>query len=100
MLSNPAYSAAALRAAEILDRLRAFRESGQHRYWPDAVSLADRTLFNAALVTGHRQLTDIYLLGLAKHTGGALATFDRTIPLAAVKGATRAHLQVIEPLAD
>jgi predicted nucleic acid-binding protein len=54
----------------------------------------------AALLRGHRQLTDVYLLGLARHTGGTLATFDRTIPLGAVKGATRPHLQVIAPPAD
>jgi toxin-antitoxin system PIN domain toxin len=100
VLSNPAYTGAPLRAAAMLDRLRAFRASGQHRFWPDAISLADSTLFNSALMSGHRQLTDIYLLGLARYTGGALATFDRTIPLAAVKGATRAHLQVVAPAAD
>jgi toxin-antitoxin system PIN domain toxin len=100
VLSNPAYSGSPLRAAEMLDRLRAFRASGQHRFWPDAVSLADATLFNAARLTGYRQLTDIYLLGLARHAGGALATCDRTIPLAAVKGATRAHLQIVVPAAD
>ncbi len=34
-------------------------------------------------------LSDIYRLGLAKEMGGRLATFDRSIPLAAVRGATR-----------
>ena len=100
VLSNPAYSAAPLRSAEMLDRFQAFRSSGQHRFWPDAVSLADTRLFNAAHLSGHRQLTDIYLLGLARHAGGMLATFDRTIPIAAVKGATPANLQVIAPAAE
>jgi predicted nucleic acid-binding protein len=36
---------------------------------------------------GHRQITDIYLLGLAIRHGGRLATFDRSIPLKAVVGA-------------
>jgi predicted nucleic acid-binding protein len=42
--------------------------------------------------------TDIYLLGLAKKRGGTLVTFDRTIPLEAVKGATRATLTVLSPV--
>ena len=100
VLSNPSYSGAPLRAAEMLERFHTFRTSGQHQFWADAVSLADPRVFNAALLSGHRQVTDVYLLGLAKHTGGALATFDRTIPLGAVKGATRAHLQIIAAAAD
>jgi toxin-antitoxin system PIN domain toxin len=100
VLSNPAYASPPIRAAEMLERFHTFRTSGQHRFWSDALSLADPRVFNAALLSGHRQLTDVYLLGLAKHAGGALATFDRTIPLGAVKGATRTHLQVIAPAAD
>ena len=100
VLSNPSYSGGSVRAAEMLERFHTFRTSGQHRFWADAVSLADPQVFNAALLSGPRQLTDVYLLGLAKHSGGALATFDRTIPLGAVKGATRAHLQVIAPAAE
>jgi uncharacterized protein len=100
VLSSPGYSTTPLRAAEMLERLGAFRASGQHRFWPAAISFADARLFNPALVSGHRQVTDIYLLGLAKQASGALATFDRSIPLAAVKGATRAHLQLIAPGAD
>ena len=46
---------------------------------------------------GHRQLTDIYLLGLAKKMGGKLAIFDQSIPLGAVVGATRATLAILSP---
>ena len=37
-------------------------------------------------VIGHRQVTDAYLVALARHRGGALATFDRG--LAALHPAT------------
>lgn len=40
-------------------------------------------------------MSDVYLLGLAKKMGGRLATFDRTIPLSAVVGATRDTLAII-----
>ena len=68
-----------------------------HQFWPDSVSLSDGKRFDLAFVAGHRQLTDVYLLGLAHAHGGALATFDRTIPVKAVHGASPATLWVIEP---
>jgi hypothetical protein len=61
------------------------------------VSLTDTALFAPHFIRGHRQLTDVYLLGLAKKMGGRLATFDRTIPVKAVRGATPELLQIIEP---
>ena len=95
VVANPAYGLGAHRVADVIERLRAFCKSRDHAFWPDAVSLTNRQVFNARFLRGRRQITDIYLLGLAKHAGGALATFDRTIPLPAVIGATRAHIQVI-----
>ena len=70
---------------------------GDHAFWPAPVSLRDEKIFNPSFIRGHRQLTDVYLLGLAVKTGGRLATFDRTIPLGAVIGARREALAVISP---
>ena len=86
---------AALRPAAIMDHLRKFRSDRRHHFWADAVSLTDRALFDHTLLRGHRQLTDVYLLGLARKMDGCLATFDGSIPLKAVAGATRSHLTVI-----
>jgi toxin-antitoxin system PIN domain toxin len=99
LVSNPATGFPEQRAVEVVERLATFRRSGYHRFWQDEVSLCDTGLFNAALVRGHRQVTDIYLLGLATRHGGALATFDRSIPISAVVGATTDNLQVIGPAA-
>lgn len=52
-------------------------------------------MFNPALIRGHRQVSDVYLLGLAKKMGGYLATFDAGIPVGAVVGATRDTIAVI-----
>ena len=46
----------------------------------------------AMRVHGPRQLTDIYLLALAVHHGGQIVTFDKSIPLDAVHGASKRHL--------
>jgi hypothetical protein len=46
-------------------------------------------------ISGYRQLTDVYLLGLAKKMGGRLATFDQAIPLKAVIGASKDTVPLI-----
>jgi len=97
VLANPAYGNVVNRAADLVARLRKFCASGHHRFWADAVSLRDETLFDVAFLRGHRQLTDVYLLGLAQRRGGRLATFDRTVPPKAVVGARRDLLEVIAP---
>ena len=100
VVSNPAYGHDSLRPEEVIKTLRQFRVSGRHLFWPDAVSLADERLFHLDIVAGHRQLTDVYLLGLAQKMKGCLATFDRTIPIKSVAGATAATLQIISPAAE
>jgi hypothetical protein len=95
VVTNPAYGLDGVRADAVLGRLRRFCASDRHHFWPDAVSLRDQKLFDLAVARGYRQLTDVYLLGLAVRMKGSLATFDRTIPLGAVIGAHRDALQVI-----
>ncbi len=97
VLTNPAYAGTALRTADVVSGLRRFTGSGGHEFWPDQVSIRDDSLFNLPISSGHRQLTDIYLLALAQSRGGCLATFDRGIPVRAVTRATPATLLVIAP---
>ena len=94
ILANPAYSPSPERPADIARQLSSFRDSGEHVFWPDEVSLCDSALFN--LSVGHRRLTDVYLLGLAVRRGGRLATFDRSIPSKAVPEARSAGLVVVD----
>jgi len=82
----------------LLGRLRRFCKSGGHVFWRDGVSLRDEAVFDCSHVTSNRQVTDVYLLGLAQTRGGVLATFDRGIPIRAVRGATASSLEVIAPL--
>ena len=44
---------------------------------------------------GHRQLTDIYLLALAVAHDSRLVTLDKSVPLAAVRGASQRSLSII-----
>jgi hypothetical protein len=100
VLTNPRYESPVSTAATIADRLRRFRASGHHEFWPDEVSFTDESLFKPASARGHRQITDVYLLGLAHRRGGRLATLDRSIPLASVVGATRDSVAVIAHVED
>ena len=47
-----------------------------HEFWPDDIGYLDTNLSG---VLGHRQVTDAYLAGLARHHRGRLATFDSGI---------------------
>lgn len=95
LVTRAGFSNPPLRPAEIISRLVALRKSGHHVFWPASVSFTEAGLFEPAHIQGHRQLTGAYLLGLATANGGALATFDRSIHLGAVKGATAANLLVL-----
>jgi uncharacterized protein len=96
ILTHPSVAVETGRAT-LLAGLRTFCASSHHEFWGDTVSLCDASLFDPSAALTHRQLTDVYLLGLATRMKGRLATFDRSIPLRAVKGATRRHLAVIAP---
>lgn len=52
-----------------------------HRFWSDDVSYRGEHLIG---VIGHRQVTDAYLVALAREHSGTVATFDRG--LAALHG--------------
>jgi len=95
VVSRPNYGSPLARPADLLPLLRRFCAGREHHFWTAAISLRDGTIFTPALVQGHRQLADIYLLGLAVTMKGRLVTFDRTIPVSAVKGARPESLTVI-----
>ena len=50
---------------------------------------------DATRIHGSRQITDLYLLALAVRHEGTFVTFDRSIALEAVRGATKRHLAAL-----
>ena len=94
ILSQPSYPGpvATLQATRLLATATS---TVHHEYWGSEVSILDETIFNHSRIHGPRQLTDVYLLGLAAHHGGRLVTFDRTIALAAVRTASPNNLVVL-----
>ena len=95
VLSNPAYPTVTATVADVVSRLRTLCGSVGHQWWQESVSLLDEDLFRIPQIAGHRQITDVYLLGLAVRRGGKLVTFDRSIPLKGVVGAGPRHLELI-----
>jgi toxin-antitoxin system PIN domain toxin len=78
----------------VLAILRQFCETPGHHFWTEDISIL-QILESAALIT-HAQITDVYLLGLALHKRGKLATLDQRIPADAVRGGRKA-LELIIP---
>jgi len=94
-VSDPAYPGRRATLADALTRLQRFTASGDHHFWPDSTSLRRGSRIDATRIDRHAQITAAYLLLLAIHNGGCLATFDPDVPLAAVRGAERGHLVLL-----
>ena len=60
----------AITAAEVIQRIRNLPAC---EFWPDSISYADIDLGH---VVGHRQVSDAYLVSLARSQAAALATLD------------------------
>jgi uncharacterized protein len=86
ILTSPAYPGLSLRPVDTIGLLETLlrNHAASHTFWPDSVSLSDRTLFRPEKVAGHRQINDVYLLGLCQRHAGTLVTFDATIPVDAI----------------
>ena len=86
------------RPAQLVDALAVLGSQlalPDHEFWPDDISIADDAIFDHGYILGPNQITDVYLLGLAVQHGGRLVTFDRGLPLRAVRGAEARHLVML-----
>jgi uncharacterized protein len=77
--SNPRIIAEAVSPREALEMLRRITALPGHRFWRDEVTPMEAAVFSSIALVGHRQVTDAYLLALAQHHDGKLATFDAGI---------------------
>ena len=83
------------RLAEAHQQLLAATSTQHHQFIADDVSLLDATLVSFRNLSGHRQLTDVYLLALAVVHDARLVTLDTHIPIDTVHGAKETNLAVI-----
>jgi toxin-antitoxin system PIN domain toxin len=93
IVGHPRYPHSPGSPAKVAELLTAFRALPGHAFWPDDVSLLEQRNVNPARLLDSPQITDSYLLALAREHGGQLATFDQRVVTAAVADGPRAlHL--------
>lgn len=80
IVSNPAFSRDAVTPREAAGVLAANTAAADHSFWPMGQPFAQGAAFAGVHLVGHQQVTDAYLLGLAIHRRGMLATLDQQIP--------------------
>lgn len=61
-----------------------------HVFWPDDLGWLGNSVIKGDQVLGHGQITDTYLLALAVHNRGCMASFDERLSTAAVNGGKEA----------
>ena len=77
--TNPAYSPKPHTFEESIAILQVLKGRDDYWYCPIAESWVTLTVPFAARISGHQQVTDAYLLGLAIKEKGVLVTFDKGI---------------------
>lgn len=95
VLSQPSYPSGQRTPAEAIEILTDLKTAfaDTHEFWPDCPTMTDGAIFNVPIIAGTRQVTDVYLLGLAARHKGKLASFDRSLAWQAVKGATASLIE-------
>ncbi len=98
ILSNPAFSRDAVAPREAVRVLGASLNHPSHRFWKDAIGYGEAVEAFEERLAGYRQVTDAYLLGLAIHNDGKLATLDRAIPaLLPADSAADGRVEIVAP---
>lgn len=79
IVSNPAFSRDAVTPRDALNLLATNVQHKAHQFWGDEIDLVSAAWPYADRLRGHQQVTDAYLLGLARHKKGKLGTMDRAV---------------------
>ena len=77
--SNPKIIAQAVTPRDAMAMLARIVALPGHEFWADDIAPATEAVFSNPGLVGHRQVTDGYLLALARHRAGRLATFDQGV---------------------
>jgi hypothetical protein len=86
--SHPNYPNRPGNVPAILSILTKLCKAPGHRFWDEDISLIQ--ILKPDSIISHAHITDAYLLGLAVHKKGKLATLDQRIPIDIVKGGREA----------
>jgi len=93
IVGHPSYPNSPGPPSAVAPVLRQLRRLEGHRFWADDISLVGSSSIDPLRLLYSGQITDSYLLALAKSQGGILATFDRRLVVDAVSdGKASLHL--------
>lgn len=79
IVSNPAFSRRAVSPRDALEVLSGSLQHPAHRFWTEDLEVTAALAHFGRRLLGHQQVTDAYLLGLAIHKKGRLATLDTSL---------------------
>ena len=79
IVSNPAFSQRAVSPRDALEVLSGSLQHPAHHFWTEDIGVAEALAPFGRRLLGHQQVTDAYLLGLAIHKKGRLATLDASL---------------------
>ena len=94
IVSHPKYPNCIGSPGLAADTMARFCALPGHAFWPDDISMLGGKQIDSSRLLGFSQITDSYLLALARAHGGQLATFDNRLVVDAVRGG-RAALHLI-----
>lgn len=86
ILGHPRYPNSPGSPAAVMPLLMGLLSHPYHHFWADALSWSATTAIRSDQVVAHGQITDVYLLALAVHQHGSLASFDSRINTRVVPG--------------
>ena len=92
VLGHPTYPESPGPPAVLLSLLQKMCSMPGHQFWPDAISL--RNLGMRSKLPSSARLTDFYLLSLAIHRKGLLATLDSRIDASQLDGGSAAYFLI------
>jgi predicted nucleic acid-binding protein len=79
IVSNPVFSRRVVSPRDALEVLQGSLQHRAHRFWTEDIGVAEAFAHFGRRLSGHQQITDAYLLGLAIHKKGRLATLDSSL---------------------
>ena len=94
IVSHPSYiNSMSVRDAS--DLLGSAIRNTTHQRLQEDLSLLDTARFNTSHLVSHKQVTGLYLIGMAVRHDVCLVTFDRTIPTHAAIGSADRHIKTL-----
>lgn len=90
IVGHPKYPNSPGHPGAVASTLTTLRALPGHTFWKDKISITDDRYLDATRLPRHAQITDSYLLALARAHNGRLASMDRKLMVDAVAGGSEA----------